>query len=180
MRITAGRALGLTLDGAQNRLTFSGRASESFHRSIARQLENEQQLADAWEALGAFDVRRVLFERESFEAQVAAVRRTDVLVGMHGAGMAHALWLPRGARVIEVFSGDTLVRRPAQSRPQCCPCSLLSCTFVSSFASSVERASRSRPPDRLWCADCARRRERGEESIAVKHQLAPIPTGRPG
>ena len=39
MRITAGRALGLTLDGAQNRLTFSGRASESFHRSIARQLE---------------------------------------------------------------------------------------------------------------------------------------------
>ena len=39
MRITAGRALGLTLDGAQNRLTFSGRASESFHRPIARQLE---------------------------------------------------------------------------------------------------------------------------------------------
>eukprot|EP01050_Picozoa_sp_SAG11_P019385 SAG11_NODE_3079_length_2709_cov_1.445594_3_plen_83_part_00 len=38
-------------------------------------------------------------EEKSFAEQIAAVRQADVLMGVHGAGLTHGLWLKRGAAV---------------------------------------------------------------------------------
>lgn len=83
-------------------VTFVSRTDYA-NRSIARQLVNEAELASAWAQLGHFRVRRAQFELLPFDAQLRLVRDTDVLVGMHGAGMVNSLWLPRSAHVIEIF-----------------------------------------------------------------------------
>ena len=43
-----------------------------------------------------------LFTRRSFGAQLQLMRRTDVLVGPHGAGLTHILHLPPHAGVVEL------------------------------------------------------------------------------
>jgi len=46
------------------------------------------------------------FATMSFDDQMALVRASDVIIGMHGAGLVHALWLPteqRACGLIELF-----------------------------------------------------------------------------
>ena len=43
------------------------------------------------------------FVRGAVEQQLALVQQTDVLVGMHGAGLAHALLLPPHAALVELW-----------------------------------------------------------------------------
>eukprot|EP00995_Heteronema_vittatum_P010757 NODE_6281_length_461_cov_180.398058_g4764_i0.p2 GENE.NODE_6281_length_461_cov_180.398058_g4764_i0~~NODE_6281_length_461_cov_180.398058_g4764_i0.p2 ORF type:complete len:131 (-),score=58.11 NODE_6281_length_461_cov_180.398058_g4764_i0:67-429(-) len=38
-----------------------------------------------------------------FGKQIRAVRSTNILLGAHGAGLAHLLWLPLEAVVVEIF-----------------------------------------------------------------------------
>ncbi len=45
--------------------------------------------------------------RPPIAGQLALMADTDVLVGMHGAGLVHALWLPEWAVLFEVYNcGD--------------------------------------------------------------------------
>jgi glycoprotein 2-beta-D-xylosyltransferase len=48
-------------------------------------------------------VRGVVLERLSMADQLRLVSATDVLVGMHGAGLTHTLFLPSGAALVELF-----------------------------------------------------------------------------
>mmetsp|Transcript_104358 Transcript_104358/g.212847 ORF Transcript_104358/g.212847 Transcript_104358/m.212847 type:complete len:103 (-) Transcript_104358:142-450(-) len=38
----------------------------------------------------------------TIEQQAALIQETDVLVGVHGAGLTHLIELPRGASVVEI------------------------------------------------------------------------------
>jgi EGF domain-specific O-GlcNAc transferase len=48
-------------------------------------------------------IRAVDFAGMSFAEQLKIVRKTDVLVGVHGAGMTHVLFLPPGSAAVEIF-----------------------------------------------------------------------------
>lgn len=50
--------------------------------------------------------RQVDFASLSFTEQVKLIRETNILIGMHGAGLSHLLFLPKEAFVIEFFQGD--------------------------------------------------------------------------
>ena len=73
-------------------------------RTGARRLLNEDDhIAHLKEALPHAVVEVVQFEQLTFEQQLETVRRTDVLVGVHGAGLTHALFLRPGSAIVEVL-----------------------------------------------------------------------------
>jgi hypothetical protein len=68
-----------------------------------RRISNEDALVSALGALGGVDVQAVDFAEMPYVEQVQRVSETDVLIGMHGAGLTNLLWLPPGAGVIELM-----------------------------------------------------------------------------
>lgn len=70
-------------------------------RKHSRRLQNQQALFKALRArVPHTSVRLVDFAALSFRDQVWEARRADVLVGIHGAGLTHAIWMRDGARAI--------------------------------------------------------------------------------
>lgn len=79
--------------------------------SGTRQMTNEAALVAAVrQRVGGIEVELVNFDwngRPPIAGQLALMAETDVLVGMHGAGLVHALWLPPWAALYEVYNcGD--------------------------------------------------------------------------
>jgi glycoprotein 2-beta-D-xylosyltransferase len=70
---------------------------------VQRKLANEPVLLQVLRTLADVEVRAVALERLPFGEQLALVAATDVLVGMHGAGLTHALFLPPWAGLVELF-----------------------------------------------------------------------------
>lgn len=50
-------------------------------------------------------VELVQFERMNLSQQLEVVGQTDLLIGAHGAGLTHSLFLPRSAGLLELFPG---------------------------------------------------------------------------
>ena len=74
-----------------------------------RQIANVNDLVDALKATGAYDVTVAQFTHHhpSFREQMKLVREnTDILVGIHGAGLTHLLFLPNWAAVFELYHCD--------------------------------------------------------------------------
>ncbi len=77
-------------------------------RSLARQrkLANEEELLQCLrERLPQARIESVLFEHLSPLQQIALMSRTKLLVGLHGAGLTHSLFLPQESGVFEMFPG---------------------------------------------------------------------------
>jgi hypothetical protein len=74
-------------------------------RSGRRRLTDRvrEDLHAAIRAIPGVLLQVVDFARLSYERQLAAVARTDVLIGVHGNGLSHGFFLPRPATVIELF-----------------------------------------------------------------------------
>ena len=68
-------------------------------RASLRRLVNEDGI---WPILEAAGFERVLMEEFSFEAQVALMRETAVLVAPHGAGLTNMIFCPPGTHVVEL------------------------------------------------------------------------------
>ncbi len=100
--------------GEPVRIKVLSRGAGTGTTSGTRQLTNETELVAAVRRRLASEVEIevVNFDwngRPSIEKQVALMAGTDVLVGMHGAGLVHTLWLPGWAVVYEVYNcGDTM------------------------------------------------------------------------
>lgn len=77
------------------------------HNFIGRQVDNEEDLLAAMASLtglGApLEVTRYDFAQLEVRDQLAAIVQTDVLVGMHGAALTYALYLPHHAGVLELW-----------------------------------------------------------------------------
>ncbi|ELR17969.1 uncharacterized protein ACA1_208470 [Acanthamoeba castellanii str. Neff] len=75
-------------------------------RSFKRFLLNEQELLHATLQLNV-SAELLLFDTLPFYQQVQALRRTTVLVGMHGSGLTNALYLQRGAVLLQIMPFKT-------------------------------------------------------------------------
>ena len=84
----------------------SSTSSSGFRRSHAsRAITNAAELLEACarSALAA-SCMRVRFPPEApFRTALASLRDTSVLIGVHGAGLANAVFLPAGAAVVEIL-----------------------------------------------------------------------------
>ncbi len=70
-------------------------------RSLAPHIEKE--LLDKIGNLSHVDLHVVDFASMSFEQQIKTVANTDVLLGVHGNGLSHALFMSPGSTLIELF-----------------------------------------------------------------------------
>ena len=70
---------------------------------VRRKFANAAALTDTLAAAPDLSVRAVALERLSLREQLALAVDTDVLVGMHGAGLVHTLFLPAGAGLVELY-----------------------------------------------------------------------------
>ena len=66
-----------------------------------RTVVNEDQLA---RLLDDYGFKRVVMEELSLKEQVGIVARARCLIGPHGAGMTHCLFMPPGSLVLELFA----------------------------------------------------------------------------
>jgi hypothetical protein len=72
-------------------------------RHEGRRLVNQTRLLALASTIPHVRIHSVDFTPLSFPDQIRAVRDADVLVGVHGAGLTHAMWLHPGAAVAEIL-----------------------------------------------------------------------------
>jgi hypothetical protein len=78
------------------------------HPFVGRQIDNEDAFISTLEARAVFKVRRVDLATLGMQDQVKLIaEETDILVGMHGAALTHALYLPPWAAVLEMWPKET-------------------------------------------------------------------------
>lgn len=90
--------------GAPPRLTWVDRPCNKF-QGDSRCLHDPEALLEAFQA--SFDVKVLTFDRnqrrkEQLLSMLETLASTDVLVGMHGAGLGHIAYLPDLAMVVEI------------------------------------------------------------------------------
>jgi len=74
------------------------------NRTEGRRLMNQDILLDAIRTAMPFVKLQVIdFAAISFTEQIQIVRDTDILLGVHGAGLTHAMWLRPGSAVAEIM-----------------------------------------------------------------------------
>ncbi|XP_064632584.1 uncharacterized protein LOC135490933 [Lineus longissimus] len=72
--------------------------------SITRKIKNEVELIDTIQSkYPNFTVRGVQIDLFEMKKQLKLIASTDVLIGMHGAGLSHTLFLPKHAGLIEFY-----------------------------------------------------------------------------
>jgi EGF domain-specific O-GlcNAc transferase len=93
------------------RVKVMSRSAGTGKTSGTRQVTNEAELVAAVRRrVPGVEVEVVNFDwngRPPIAGQLALMADTDVLVGMHGAGLVHALWMPEWAVLFEIYNcGD--------------------------------------------------------------------------
>jgi protein O-GlcNAc transferase len=75
-------------------------------RTNTRKLINETELVEsARKTVPHLNIEIVDFATISFAEQLKIVRETDLLIGVHGAGLTHTMFLPPGSAVVEILPG---------------------------------------------------------------------------
>ena len=73
---------------------------------VRRKIANEQELESALRTRNPnFRIRSVQLEKLTFHQQLALVASSDLMVGMHGAGLTHAMFLPDRSGLVELVPG---------------------------------------------------------------------------
>ena len=71
---------------------------------ISRKIQNEQELVDTLRKdFPAYTVKGVQIDLFEMRQQLEFARETDLLIGMHGAGLTHTMFLPKHAGLIELL-----------------------------------------------------------------------------
>ena len=63
----------------------------------------EKQIFSSLQSVKSVSLQTVDFAKLTFQEQLQIIRNTDVLIGVHGNGLSHSLFLPRDSAVIELF-----------------------------------------------------------------------------
>ena len=72
--------------------------------TVQRKIGNEDELLKVANRTGIFSsVVGIQLDKFSMRDQLQVISSADILAGMHGAGLTHAIFLPRHAGVIELF-----------------------------------------------------------------------------
>lgn len=98
--------------------TYAGKVEKSSNKRIVTYVtrtpprclppEVEEKLFTKIRELENVELRVVDFAKLSFVEQVKVAAVTDILIGVHGNGLSHTLFLPEGASLIEIFPEDVL------------------------------------------------------------------------
>merc|ERR1711860_465246 len=84
-------------------ITFVSRKNYN-GRKLQRIWVNEDEIVkEMKEVYIDWKIEQVRYETLNMTQQIKQSQRTSILIGMHGAGMVNALWLQKGAKVIEIF-----------------------------------------------------------------------------
>ena len=76
-------------------------------RDKVRRIINERDLVEALHRTGQYKVTVARFSPQvPFQSQLTISQNTDLLVGLHGAGLTHLLFLPDWAEVLELYNCD--------------------------------------------------------------------------
>lgn len=71
---------------------------------VSRKVKNEVELiSGVRDLLPGHDVRGIQIDKLSMKSQLQLISETDILIGMHGAGLSHTLFLPPHAGLIELY-----------------------------------------------------------------------------
>ena len=71
---------------------------------VSRKVKNEDELMSAvTDLLPGHDVRGLQIDKYSMKMQLQLISETDILIGMHGAGLSHTLFLPPHAGLVELY-----------------------------------------------------------------------------
>lgn len=71
---------------------------------VSRKIKNEDELVSSvQDLLPGHDVRGIQIDKLTMAEQLQMISETDILIGMHGAGLSHTLFLPIHAGLIELF-----------------------------------------------------------------------------
>lgn len=106
------------LDCSNLRITIIIRRNAVYHPRnvegrVGRKIFNEASLIhDLMKAFPHASVQPSLMEALPMLSQLNVIRRTDVLIGMHGAGMSHVTFLPKHAGILELFAKNFKKGRP--------------------------------------------------------------------
>lgn len=68
-----------------------------------RQIVNENELLPI---VSGYNFSVIAMERLALEDQINCVAEADTLLSLHGAGLTHMLWMPKGSKVIEIRERD--------------------------------------------------------------------------
>ncbi|XP_060576003.1 uncharacterized protein LOC132733378 [Ruditapes philippinarum] len=72
--------------------------------SVVRKIQNEDKLLKKIKSyFNGHNVKGLQIDKLSMQDQLAIISKTDILIGMHGAGLSHTLFLPRHSGLIELF-----------------------------------------------------------------------------
>ena len=103
--------------GGPLRATLVVRRPYETHEYMARRLANKEVCLAALRSAG-LGVQAVDFACLPVEEQIRIASETDILVGVHGAGLTHLLWMPPHGGLLEIDpkSGDAwrCFRHPAR------------------------------------------------------------------
>jgi Glycosyltransferase 61 len=76
-------------------------------RKGTRRLQNQDQMITYLQAAYPnVAINVVDFATLNLKEQIQIVSNTDILAGVHGAGLTHAIWLPKGSAVVEIQPMD--------------------------------------------------------------------------
>ncbi|ESO86798.1 hypothetical protein LOTGIDRAFT_128470 [Lottia gigantea] len=71
---------------------------------VSRKIKNEQELVDhVSKLLPGHDIKSLQLDKLTMQEQLKIVSKTDILIGMHGAGLSHTLFLPNHSGLIELY-----------------------------------------------------------------------------
>ncbi|KAH3859859.1 EGF domain-specific O-linked N-acetylglucosamine transferase-like [Dreissena polymorpha] len=72
--------------------------------TVSRKIKNEEEVvAAAKQHLREHSILDIQIDLLAMRDQLKMVSHTDILIGMHGAGLSHTLFLPRHAGLIELY-----------------------------------------------------------------------------
>lgn len=109
---------GASLNCLKLKITIIIRRNAVYHPrniqgNVGRKIFNEAELVnDLMTTFPDAVVTPVLMESLPMRSQLSIISQSDVLIGMHGAGMTHVTFLPKHAAILEMFSKDFKNGRP--------------------------------------------------------------------
>jgi hypothetical protein len=92
----------ITLIDRQSSDSFYHSTQSETHMSGSERRSTPNLRHIDWRAHTNFDVRVVDFARLDPQAQIRTMRNTNVLIGQHGAGLLHMIWMKPGSAVVEI------------------------------------------------------------------------------
>lgn len=104
--------------GVEDKFNYTTKDNDSFSKEIRitlisrstkfRRILNENELVEALKKKSTnFKVNAVDFgHHKPFLEQIQIIANTDILIGMHGAGLTHCLFLPDYAALFELYNCD--------------------------------------------------------------------------